>query len=342
MFADGGWGWNGETGALYRSVDAGRSWQIVRIPSGEILNFRGSAFLDTNTAWLAGQNQTTGAPRLLHTTDGGTTAWTEINPEGLESMAGNFDFHFINPEVGWAEAAEGGAGNLYVQVFKTDDAGASSKLVPIRGDPPGTVHLCNMCADSFYYDPSRVMIVTGDMGSMQPRGQVLGMTSFDQGQTWEANDLPLPPKYHDALVLPLSASFVDDRHGFLPVLLLHNEDSSVYRVLALYTTGDGAKTWSIAPGLLEDMPNYPRLQFLNPTEAVAQCAGALCITQDAGASWEARPLPPEMLPFSDRILADLDFVDPQTGWVVISEFSGGSNHYKLYKTDDGAKTWTPQ
>ncbi len=342
MFKDGGWAWNAGTGALYRSTDAGRTWQPVDLPSGEIFNFSASAFLDLNIAWLAGTDQPTGAQRLLRTTDGGA-AWTQILPEGLDSLAGSFIYHFVNPRVGWAEAAEGGAGQLYMQVFKTETGGATYKLVPIRGDPVGTVHLCNICADSFYYDPSRVIIVTGDMGSMQPRGSVEGMISFDQGWTWEEISVPLPPKYHDALVTPLSVSFVDELHGFLPVVLsqFNPDGSSAYFALTLYTTADGGKSWTPSAGTLEGLQNYPALQFINATDAVAQCAEALCLTHDAGATWETRPLPPEMVPTGDRSLADMDFTDARTGWLVISGYDPAGMTYKTYKTEDGAKTWTP-
>ncbi len=130
MFETGGWGWNGETGALYRSVDSGQTWQPVDLPSGETFNFQNSAFLDLDTAWLAGMNQTNSGQRLLQTADGGAS-WTEIAPEGLDSLAGNFSYHFVSPREGWAEAADGGAGNLYIQVFKTVNGGASYKVVPI-------------------------------------------------------------------------------------------------------------------------------------------------------------------------------------------------------------------
>jgi photosystem II stability/assembly factor-like uncharacterized protein len=281
--------------------------------------------------------------QLLHTLDGGAN-WTGINPQGLESLAGSFSYHFTSPRVGWAEAAEGGAGNLYIQVFKTATGGASFQLVPIRGDPVGTVHLCNMCADSFYYDSSRVMIVTGDMGSMQTRGAVEGMTSFDQGQTWEALTLPLPPKYRAALVTPLTVSFVDDTYGFLPAMLtqFNPDGSSAYRVLILYATRDGGRSWNLTAGTLEDIPNYPRLQFITAQEAVAQCAQGLCVTHDGGESWEPRPLAPEMMPNDERSFADLDFVDAFTGWMVIGDYAGGNTTYRIFKTVDGAATWTQQ
>ena len=349
MFPEGGWAWNYNTGSLYRSTDAGASWKRVSLPSGEIFNFSASAFLDLNTVWLAGTDQLSGGQKLFRTTDGGSV-WALTLPEGLDSLAGNFTYHFTSPRVGWAEAAEGGAGNLYVQVFKTLTGGATYQVVPIQQAaavealPEGTLHLCNICADSFYYDPARVMILTGDMGSMQPRGSVEGMSSFDGGRTWEEIRLPLPPSYKDALVTPLSPAFVDDTHGFLPVALtrLEPEGSTPRSALALYTSADGGRNWTPAAATLEDMPNYPALQFINATDAVAQGAEALHMTRDAGNTWETRPLPPEMVPNDSRSLFDLDFTDAQTGWLILSEYSAGVTSYKTWKTEDGAKTWTLQ
>jgi len=349
MFEAGGWGWDADGEKLYRSTDEGQAWKAVRLPENAQFNFSISAFLDLNTAWLAGAGPLTDGQRLLHTVDGGAT-WTETTPRGLESLAGDFRYHFVNASEGWAEAAGAGAGNLYVQVFETLDGGASYQVVPMvplhaeEGLPQGTVHLCNMCADSFHYDPARIVIITGDMGSMESRGAVHGYVSFDRGESWKELSLPLPEKYQGALVWPLETSFVNDKDGFLPVVLVkYNPDgSSLYRVLIVYASHDGGVTWELAPGLLEQIPNYPMLQFLNNQDAMVQCGEAVCVTHDGAKTWQAFPLDPSMVPNDSRSITELQFVDPLAGWMVIGDYSDGTTSYRIYKTTDGAASWIPQ
>lgn len=349
MFAGGGWGWNADSGRLYRSTDRGQTWKPVNLPKNAQTNFPTSAFLDLENAWLAGADPQDVGQHLLHTVDGGAT-WTEINPQGLESPAGTFIFHFINSSDGWAEAAGAGAGNLYIQVFKTVDGGASYQVVPIvplqaeNGLPPGTVHLCNICADSFYYDPARIMIITGDMGSMEPRGAVHGRISLDLGKHWKELSLPLPEKYQDALATPLQTAFVNETDGFLPVVLLkYSPDGSlVYRVLVVYISQDGGMTWVPATGLLEMILSSPMLKFLSGQDAMVQCGEAICVTHDGAKTWRSFPLNPTMVPSDSRSIVEMQFVDPLTAWMVIGDYSGGSTSYRIYKTSDGAANWTLQ
>lgn len=349
MFEAGGWGWNGESGELYRSTDRGQTWDEVSLPDKIEIDYRASAILDLNTAWLAIIDQQNTRQLLLHTEDGGRT-WKEITPQDLESMAGYFSYHFVNSKEGWVEASDAGAGNLYIEVFETLNGGESYQVVPIvrlpaeNGLPRAALRLCNICGDILYFDPARIVIITGDMGSMEPRGTLIGKVSFDRGGSWEEINVPLPEKYKDALVWPLQAAFVSDTEGFQPVLLTQfNPDGSrSYRVMAVYASRDGGASWSLAPGLVEGVAEFPRVQFLNSRDAMAQCGAAICVTHDGAKTWEAFPLDPTMVPDESLSIMQIQYVDPLTAWMVIGRFAGSSTSYSIYKTTDGAASWRKQ
>lgn len=114
-------------------------------------------------------------------------------------------------------------------------------------------------------------------------------------------------------------SFADAAHGWMvlgdPATLRHD----------LYATADGGVTWT---------PQYPvaavtALDAVSPTVAWATDNGKLLATEDGGATWQQRQGP------DSPSIRDVDFVDPQRGWVT----AAGVNTLALFRTLDGGKTW---
>ncbi len=182
------------------------------------------------------------------------------------------------------------------------------------------------------------------MGSLEPRGAVQAEISFDDGKTWKALELPLPEKYPDAIAAPLDPAFVNEKDAFLPVMLMQfNPDGSIkYRVLLIYASHDGGMTWEMAPAVVDDIQPYPFVQFISAQDFVVQCAEAMCMTQDGSKTWLSYPLDASIAPNDSRSITEIDFVDAQTGWMVVSDFKDGVTTYHIYKTEDGARTWTLQ
>ena len=208
--ANHGWAWTNAQRLLHTS-DGGLTW-TDRTPAGQV--GPGSAYyLDAQTAWLPIYLQDSSRNGLLHTRDGGQT-WTQY-PYGPSS-----GLRFTDTAQGWAVQEGVGAGNAYYSVLETQDGGATWNPVPAipphpeTGLPPGTIHLCNLCSDSFYFDPARMIVVYGDMGSMQPGGSVRMRVSFDLGKTWQTQNLPLPKADAGALVSPGQPVFFDGWQRF--------------------------------------------------------------------------------------------------------------------------------
>jgi len=108
----------------------------------------------------------------------------------------------------------------------------------------------------------------------------------------------------------------------------------------LLWTPDAGKTWdNITPssaGSILDV-DFPDIQ--NGWAASLNDQGELLLhqTDDSGANWQASRLP---FPTLDVGAVYLDFVDAQTGWIVLKMASSSSFSIgQLFATQDGGRTW---
>ena len=334
--ADHGWAWTNAQRLLYTS-DGGQTW-TDRTPAGQV-GAEGAFYLDAQTAWLPIYLQDSSRNGLLHTSDGGQT-WT-LYPYGPSS-----GLHFTDTTQGWAVQAGFGAGNAYYNLSETQDGGATWEPVPAippqpeTGLPAGTIHLCNLCNDSFYFDPARMIVVYGDMGSMQPGGSVRVRVSFDLGKTWQAQNLPLPEADAGALVSPGGTVFFDAGSGFLPVHLIKTNSDGSYpyasQRLAFYHTHDGGASWSLLPGVLDNVAPYAPVQIVSSEDIFVLCGNALCASHDGAHTWQSLASNLDFTQTDQRSIAQLDFLNASTGWALEMENEVAT----LYKTADGGRTWT--
>jgi photosystem II stability/assembly factor-like uncharacterized protein len=183
-----------------------------------------------------------------------------------------------------------------------------------------------------------MIVVQGDMATMEQRGKVHLLTSQDMGQTWTQMILPLPDGYEEALVEALPPVFVTARDGFLPLKLTRLEvDGSLTPLgLAVYRTNDGGATWSTSAAQLPPVTDNQTLHFFDTDEALALCQADLCVSHDGAQTWERVTPDIDISSTETRAVFQVRFVDPLTGWIVIGE----PEKVLLYKTGDGGATWT--
>jgi photosystem II stability/assembly factor-like uncharacterized protein len=339
-----GWGWASDvdnTSRILRTQDGAVTWIDVS-PNGQPLRPTDSFFLDPQTAWISIFDSTTNANTLLRTADSGKTWVTLPQPETTQ----NARFRFSNATDGIAEAAGVGAGNIYFNLFQTHDGGAAWAAIPLVSPKPesslpeGTVHLCNICGDSLYYDSTRAVITYGDLAN-DPTGMVHLAISTDLGQHWNDLKLPLPdPKYASGMQAPRSPVFFG-ADGILPETIMQYGDNNsiAYKVLAIYVTHDGGQSWSLAPGVLvNDKLMFESVQVLSMQDIFVRCGRDLCVTHDGAQTWVTLP---DTLNFDSTVggpdyVSQFQFIDPATGWAVSGEGAGSI----LWKTVDGGATWT--
>jgi photosystem II stability/assembly factor-like uncharacterized protein len=335
MFDDAnGWTVDG-VNRLYRTADGGENWYSVTVPGQYIARL--SAFLDTAHAWLATYQRDV-SPTLWRTTDGGLT-WTHLIDIGLPAKGAEPFYQFTSPDDGLVEVSGLGAGDLYDQLFETHDGGKSFHAIPVVGPTDemglseGVVQYCRLCGNALYYDPSRAIIVEGNLE--KPPGAVHVRQSTDLGQHWSESTLPLPAGYADALVVALPLAFEGGGHGYLPVRLLqYNANGMAYDAVVIYTTSDGGATWSLPATVLSDAE--PFMLNFNDLDVEVLCGGDLCISHDGTQTWET--ITPNVgFSYTDtHYISGMTFPTPLNGWVILWESPAT---YKLYRTDDGGSTW---
>ena len=344
--ANNGWGWT-DTQRLLRTSDGGLTW-MDRTP-GKGGSGEEAFFSDMQTGWIPIFFPDTHLTGLFHTTDGGQT-WSQISYDPVNGVRGLVRLRFRDGMHGWANEEDvfmSREANYHLS--ETQDGGVTWKPIAVNppkpelGLAPGMIHLCELCNDRFYYDPSRMIIVYGDMELMQPGGSVRLQVSFDLGKNWQMQNLPLPKESADAAVAPYEPIFFDDKNGLLPVDLVRKLKGGeyVYQRLVFYATQDGGTSWSLRSGVLDhlDTPNV-LLNVVSPQDVYAHCGHELCASHDGAGTWQVVA---SNLDFSmtytgttKRTLQFLSFLNASTGWVSVKE----NEVTTLYKSTDGGQTWT--
>jgi photosystem II stability/assembly factor-like uncharacterized protein len=328
-----GWAWTMDS-RLLSTADGGETW-IDRTPSG--YQYTGFGFfLDAQHAWLPVYLTDSNRFGLLYTADGGQS-WVQY-PYGPAS-----GLHFVNPLDGWAVSPDVGAGNVYFSLSQTSDGGKTWAPIPVKPQlpepnlPPGTIHLCNICNDAFFYDPSRMVIVYGDLGSMEPAGAVRMEVSFDLGNTWQSMNLPLPQGETDALVAPNQPVFFDDGQGILPIHLIKMNSDGSYseQKLLFYATMDGGASWSQLSTLLDSVQWFSSIQVDPSHDIFVICGNSICASHDMARTWQTLSSNLDFAPSENRSVSGIDFVNSTTGWALVQENETSS----LYQTTDGGQSW---
>jgi Sortilin, neurotensin receptor 3, len=330
-----GWAWS-TTGQLLRTTDGGISW-MDRTPEGYQPSLYSGFFLDGQTAWITVYFQDANRIGLLHTKNGGQN-WTEY------PFSPGSGLHFTDALNGWAVSGDVGAGNIYFTLSQTSDGGKTWIPIPVKpqspepGLPPGTIHLCNICNDAFYYNPERMVIVYGDMGSMEPSGFVSIEVSFDLGNSWEKQNFPLPKGKADALVAPDLPAFTNNNDGLLPVHLIKmNPDGSyLEQKMVFYSSQDGGKSWSLVPGELDAVPINASIQDNLSQDIFVVGEKNLYTSHDRARTWQSVASDLDFTATNTRSITGLDFVNERTGWVLLME----NEVTNLYQTKDGGAHWT--
>jgi photosystem II stability/assembly factor-like uncharacterized protein len=316
-------GWMITNAYVLRTMDGGTSWHDVTPPGASTLGFgTGASFLDSNRGWIliADPNDPVNAGTLYHTTDGG------VHWEKNSVPFGGGDIQFLDDDKGWMMLpADVGAGNMAVKFFQTTDGGKNWSQV-----------FSNLPTDansnkSLPYSGIKSGFTPLSLDEAWASGQSYASNDFylyhstDGGHTWQKAQDPIP-NTGEAMYQIQPPVFFDQQTGILP-MTIGSEGSNT---LFLRTHDDGA-TWTVGAAV----PGSGRYSVASLNDLFVWFGDELSVSHDGGQTWKT--ITPNVN-LSDT-LAQLQFVDAQTGWAIASDASG---HASLYRTTDGGQTWTAQ
>jgi len=219
-----------------------------------------------------------------------------------------------------------GAGSMAVAIYQTTDSGQSWARNytndPTQAGSGDTLPLGGL--KSGLWATNMQMAWVG--GVTYAPGAVYLFETADGGHTWKRSAIDPPPGYSEAQLESPGPTFVDAKTAYLPV-----HATSQYGVmLVVYVTRDGGDTWKLSPAYV---PMGGASDFVSQDAGFVWNGTDFYFTSDSAQSWKT--IRPDVT-FTSAF-AGMDFVDPEVGYVLWDDGSGGR---RLYRTADGGHTWS--
>jgi photosystem II stability/assembly factor-like uncharacterized protein len=225
---------SGANGTILRTADAGTTWQTLKIPGTEKLDFRDIDAIDEKTAYVLSIGPGA-ASRIYKTTDAGVT-WIEqfVNKDEkafFDAMA----FWDANRGIAVSDSIDG-----QFVILTTGDGGKSWTRVPADALPPALPNEGFFAASGTnvaVLAPNHVWLGTGAANESRV------LKSSDGGRTWALAKTPLASGPSSGI---FSIAFSDAKHGIVVGGDYKVEDAAIDN--AAITT-DGGVTWTSMKGL---------------------------------------------------------------------------------------------
>jgi photosystem II stability/assembly factor-like uncharacterized protein len=360
-------GFGGERSGLFRTVDAGASWDTLGfVEASPALatrpNVTGIAFPDSTTGYVF-----TIAGQVYKSTDGGAT-WSR-RPTGLVDKLDSTKTN--EPLMGspmFTDALHGWTIGVDDEIFATAD-GASTWAVldtgrwPTLVDDPlngGKLYLRRQRLQGFIMTGSGVLLAIGERGELR--------RSADSGRTWTMLNAGFTPTFLTSAAFTSrwtgwvaggigeihrttdagaswSRQTTSNNETIRDFVAVDSLTAWASTLAGVHRTTDGGATWQYAavPGfpldtadLGDGLKNYYGINAVHFIDRLhGWCAGnrgAVYATSDGGAAWTRLGTPPDY----PKMLKDIWFADAEHGWTV-GALDGG-----LFATTDGGLHWTRQ
>jgi len=284
----------GQSAAVLRTLDGGATWERLRVPGADSLEFRDVQAFGARLAYLLAAGP--GArSRIFKTTDGGRT-WTQqfVN---AEPRAFYDCFAFFGRERG-VVVSDAVDGRLVIRA--TGDGGAHWDLVPDVGVPAARA------GEGAFAASGTCLVSSGDRLAWIGTGSTTEARvyrSSDAGRSWAETRVPVVSGEAAGVT---SLAFRDAAHG---VALGGRIADAADTNNQVAVTSDGGATWVRSgrppfPGAVFGSAYVPRTR---PPALVAAGPGGLAVSRDDGATWS---------PLSTNAYWAVGFASPRAGWAV--------------------------
>ena len=315
-------GWALTTTTVVRTMDGGATWTDVAPADWNDAMLPTSAFFQNKDhAWLA-QTDPVDFERgvFYHTSDGGATWKRQEVPFGAGTIS------FVDNLNGWIMVGLGaGAGSQAIAIFATHNGGATWTETYRRDtgepEPAGEIPLSGSKQGITFRDLQHGWVA----GSVPADNVVYLYATKNGGVNFQQQDIPLPDGITTAMLSVEAPIFYTNSAGVLPVLLFTPDASAT----VFYTTANGGLSWTpTSPVPVLGSYSAPSLDNF-----IIWDGNTLYHSSDQGQSWDA--VTPDIN--LEEMIAALDFVDEQNGWVTWMDGDGNAG---LYRTTNGGQTWT--
>ncbi len=285
---------SGHDAVVLRTRDGGATWERLRVPGADSLEFRDVEAFGADRAYLLAAGP--GArSRIYHTGDGGRT-WTQqfVNAEP-RAFYDCFAFFDERRGVVVSDAVDG-----RLVIRRTTDGGAHWDPVPPDAIPRAAA------GEGAFAASGTCLVTFGDRLAWIATGapsEARVYRSTDAGRSWAETAVPVTAGESAGAT---SVAFRDARNG---VALGGRIAVATDTANQVAVTSDGGATWVRAgrppfAGAVFGSAWVPRAR---PAALVAAGPGGLAVIRDDGAMWTA---------LSDHAYWAVGFASPRAGWAV--------------------------
>jgi photosystem II stability/assembly factor-like uncharacterized protein len=225
---------SGTGGTVIRTVDAGKTWDVIVVPGAEKLDFRDIEAFDANTAYILSIGNAADS-RIYKTIDGGKT-WKEQFRNANEKA-------FFDAVACWDKknciAMSDPVDGHYVLINTTDGETWKpivSNQLPAAKDGEAAFAASGTC---LYINPAN-----GDLFLVSGGSDARVFKSTDRGKSWTAATTPILRGTAGSGIF--SIAMRDKKRG---VIVGGNYEKPDEAKDNLAFTEDGGKTWSLGKGL---------------------------------------------------------------------------------------------
>jgi photosystem II stability/assembly factor-like uncharacterized protein len=266
---------SGANGTVIRTSDGGQTWQTLKIPGSEKLDFRDVDAIDEKTAYVLSIGAGA-ASRIYKTTDAGVT-W-------VEQFVNNDEKAFFDAMAFW-DAKRGIAISDSIDgrfvILTTTNGGTTWTRVPAEGLPPALNNEGFFAASGTnvtVLPPNHVWLGTGAASESRV------LRSSDGGRTWHIAKTPLASGPSSGI---FSIAFSDRLHGIVVGGNYKVEGEAVDNAAM---TSDGGVTWTPMKGL-SGFRSVVAYTSRDGMSLIAVGPSGSDYSTDRGKTWSAIPGP---------------------------------------------------
>ncbi|HVF45937.1 MAG TPA: hypothetical protein VNA17_00075 [Pyrinomonadaceae bacterium] len=266
---------SGTGGTVIRTIDGGKTWNVISVPGAEKLDFRDIGAFDANTAYILSIGNGDSS-RIYKTTDGGRTwklQFTNADPKAFFDAIACWDRSNC---IAMSDPVDG-----HYVLISTANGGANwirivSNRMPAAKDGEAAFAASGTCMIT--QGKNTAFLVSGGADARVFR-------SDDRGKTWTVADAPIIKGTAGSGIF--SIAMKDSSNG---IIVGGNYEKPGEKLNALAFTSDGGRSWRAAQGL----GGYrSAVAYIGKTSVVAVGTNGSDISADLGKTW--RPLGSENL-----------------------------------------------